>query len=320
MTGGTGLPPTAGVPLRLRGRVLAPDRAAVMAVVNRTPDSFYPAARAGDEDAALAAVARAVADGADLVDIGGVRAGRGAEVGVEEEIDRVLPVVRRVRAAFPDLPISVDTWRAEVAEAVTAAGADLVNDTWAGHDPALAHVAAAAGAGLVCSHTGGLPPRTDPLRPQYVPAPEPDADADPDAGAEADPLDGVLVDVLATLAAAAARAVRAGVDPGSVLVDPTHDFGKTTWHSLHLTRRTPDLVALGFPVLMALSRKDFVGESLGLPVDERLEGTLAATAVAAWLGASVFRAHDVRATRRTVEMVAVLRGDRPPVRAVRGLV
>lgn len=305
--GGTGVPP-AGTPLQLRGRVLAPGRPAVMAVVNRTPDSFYAPARAGDDDAALAAVARAVREGADLVDIGGVRAGRGPEVGVEEELDRVLPLVRRVRAAFPDLPISVDTWRAEVGEVVAAAGVDLLNDTWAGHDPELVEVAARHGIGVVCSHTGGLPPRTDPLRPQY-PLREPSDD----------PRDGVLQDVLGTLAAAARRAVGVGVDPASVLVDPTHDFGKTTWHSLHLTRRTADLVALGFPVLMALSRKDFVGESLDLPVDDRLEGTLAATAVAAWQGAAVFRAHDVRATRRLVEMVAVIRDDLPPARAVRGL-
>ncbi len=301
--------PPAGVPLRLRGRVLAPDRPAVMAVVNRTPDSFYAAARAADDDAALAAVVHAVAEGADLVDIGGVRAGRGPEVGVQEEIDRVAGLVQRVRAEFDDLPLSVDTWRSQVAREVVAVGADLVNDTWAGHDPDLVGVAAELGVGLVCSHTGGLPPRTDPLRPQYP--------AGPDA---TDPRDGVLDDVLHAVREAAERAVRAGVDPQAVLVDPTHDFGKNTWHSLHLTRSTEALVGLGFPVLMALSRKDFVGESLGLPVDERLEGTLAATAVAAWQGATVFRAHDVRSTRRLVEMVAVLRGDRPPARAVRGLV
>ncbi|MBX9244370.1 dihydropteroate synthase [Actinotalea ferrariae] len=316
-----GVPP-AGVPLRLRGRVLAAGRPAVMAVVNRTPDSFYAAARATDDDAALAAVERVVADGADLVDIGGVRAGRGAEVGVAEEIDRVVPLVARVREAFPDLPVSVDTWRAEVALAAAEAGADLVNDTWAGYDPRLVEVAARHGMGIVCSHTGGLAPRTDPLRPEYPWRPEREGVPADDGGAVdvgGDPRDGVLQDVTATLAAAAARAVAAGVDPASVLVDPTHDFGKTTWHSLHLTRRTDALVALGHPVLMALSRKDFVGESLGLPVEERLEGTLAATAVATWLGASVFRAHDVRATRRVVEMVAVVRGDLPPARAVRGL-
>ncbi|MCL3862601.1 dihydropteroate synthase [Actinotalea sp. K2] len=321
MTDRVGVPP-AGAGLRLRGRAVAPGRAAVMAVVNRTPDSFYPAARSTGSTA-LRAVEQAVADGADLVDIGGVRAGRGPAVTPAEEIARVLPLVEQVRREFPEVLISVDTWRSEVADVVAAAGADLLNDTWAGHDPRVVEVAAAHGAGVVCSHTGGLPPRTDPLRPAY-PLAAPDDDGGPGlhgAGERpsVDPLDGVLQDVLRTLTAAARRAVDAGVHPRSVLVDPTHDFGKTTWHSLHLTRRTDRLVALGFPVLMALSRKDFVGESLDLPVEERLEGTLAATAVAAWSGASVFRTHDVRATRRVLEMVAVLRGDRPPARVARGL-
>ena len=295
-----------------------------MAVVNRTSDSFYAAARAGDTAAALAAVERAVLAGADLVDIGGVRAGRGPVVEVAEEIDRVLPVVEAVRATHPDLPLSVDTWRSEVAEAVARAGADLINDTWAGHDEGLAAIAAAHRIGLVCSHTGGVPPRTDPLRPQYRLSAERAARAQvdergvPEPGS--DPLDGVLVDVVDTLAAAAGRAVAAGVDPRAVLIDPTHDFGKNTAHSLHLTRRTAVLTGLGHPVLMALSRKDFIGEALDLGIEERLEGTLAATAIAAWSGASVFRAHDVRATVRVLEMVAVLRDDRPPRRAVRGLV
>ncbi|KQT02426.1 dihydropteroate synthase [Cellulomonas sp. Leaf395] len=277
-----------------------------MAVINRTPDSFYAAARF-DDASADDAVARAVDEGADIVDLGGVRAGRGPRVEVGDEIARVIPLVRRVRARHPDLVVSVDTWRAEVARAAADEGADLVNDTWAGHDPALMEVAAERGLGIVCSHTGGARPRTDPFRVEY-------AALDGD-----DPLDGVVEDVVRTVSAAARRAVSLGIDPASVLVDPTHDFGKNTWHSLHLVRRTEALVALGFPVLMALSRKDFVGETLDLPAEERLEGTLAATAVAAWLGARVFRAHDVRATRRTLDMVATIRGDRPPARTVRGL-
>ena len=299
--------PARGATVRLRETTFGPGRALVMAIVNRTPDSFYAPARYGSGTAAADAIARAADDGADLVDIGGIRAGRGPRVDAAEEAARVLPVIEHVRDRHPDLLISVDTWRAEVAEAAARAGADLINDTWAGHDPRLVEVAAAAGVGVVCSHTGGALPRTDPFRVAY-------------AGEElADPRDGVLADVLATLAAAAARAVALGIDPASILVDPTHDFGKNTWHSLHLVRRTAALVSLGFPVLMALSRKDFVGESLALPVDERLEGTLAATAVAAWLGARVFRTHDVLATRRTLDMVAAIRGDLPPARAVRGL-
>ncbi|RHA39645.1 dihydropteroate synthase [Cellulomonas rhizosphaerae] len=298
--------PAPGAPLRLRDRTFGPDHPVVMAVVNRTPDSFYAAARYADDAAADEAVARAADEGADMVDLGGVRAGRGPVVTVEEEIARVVPLVARVRARHPHLLVSVDTWRSEVARAAADEGADLVNDTWAGHDPGLVEVAAERGLGIVCSHTGGAEPRTDPFRVAYPAAGE-------------DPLDGVVEDVVATVSAGAARAVALGIDPASVLVDPTHDFGKNTWHSLHLVRRTQALAALGHPVLMALSRKDFVGETLDLPPDERLEGTLAATSVAAWLGARVFRVHDVRSTRRTLDMVAAIRGDRAPAHAVRGL-
>lgn len=298
--------PAGAVPLRLRGRVFGVDHPVVMAVVNRTPDSFYAAARHADATVD-AAVDRAVEQGADILDVGGVRAGRGPVVDEAEEIARVRPVVERVRARHPDLLVSVDTWRSGVARVMADLGADLVNDTWAGHDPALVEVAAERGLGVVCSHTGGAAPRTDPFRVTYQ-APE---------GTPA--LDAVVHDVVATLTAAAARAVSLGVDPASVLVDATLDFGKTTWHSLHLLRTTPQIVQIGHPVLMAISRKDLVGETLDLPPAERLEGTLAATAVAAWLGARVFRAHDVAATRRTVDMVAAIRAERAPQHAVRGM-
>jgi dihydropteroate synthase len=326
MTAPAGVP-APGAAVRLRGRTFGVDHPVVMAIVNRTPDSFYAPARHSTSDAAAEAIARAADEGADIVDIGGIRAGRGPRVDAAEEVRRVIPLIALVRERHPDLLISVDTWRADVARQAARAGADLINDTWAGHDPHLVEVAAAEGVGVVCSHTGGALPRTDPFRVAYPRDRAPlrvdgvvGVDPGVDGGVgEGDPRDGVVDDVLATLAAAAARAVSLGIDPASVLVDPTHDFGKNTWHSLHLVRRTGALVALGHPVLMALSRKDFVGESLDLPVDERLEGTLAATAVAAWLGARVFRTHDVRATRRALDMVAAIRGDARPARAVRGL-
>jgi dihydropteroate synthase len=289
-------------PLVLRGRRFDAARPAVMGIINLTPDSFYAAARFTDPAAALAALDAVVAGGADLVDVGGVRAGSvGPWVEAAEEIDRVRPFLLAARERYPDLLLSLDTWRAEVAEACADARIDLVNDTWAGADPALVGVAASAGAGYVVSHTGGLPPRTDPEGVTYGPDP-----------------DDVVADVVAELRSGAVRAVAAGVPPERVLVDPTLDFGKTTRHSLRVLRATAQVASLGFPVLQALSRKDFVGETLDLPVDDRLEGTLAATAVAAWLGTVVFRAHDVRATRRVVDMVASIRGDRPPVHAVRG--
>lgn len=287
------------VDLTFRGRRIVRDRAVVMAIVNRTPDSFYDRGATFAPDAALAAVRRAIDSGADIVDIGGVRAGPGADVDPGEEARRTIPFIEVVRETFPDAVLSIDTWRPDVAERCLAAGADIVNDTWAGHEPEIVDVAAAAGAGFVCSHTGGAAPRTRPHRVAY---------------------DDVVADVIAVTTRAAEHAVRRGVPRAGILIDPTHDFGKNTWHGLELVRRSGELADTGWPVLMALSRKDFVGETLGLPPDERLEGTLAATAIAAAAGCTVFRAHDVTATRRVLEMVASIRGDRPPARPERGLV
>ncbi|PZU49219.1 MAG: dihydropteroate synthase [Arsenicicoccus sp.] len=291
--------------LVLRGQRFDAGRPAVMAIVNRTRDSFWAGNRHAVLDDAMAALHAAVREGADIVDVGGVRAGQeGEHVDAAAEIDRVLPFLEAARAAYPDLVLSLDTWRSEVARAADGL-LDLVNDTWAGHDPELVGVAADLGAGVVVSHTGGLPPRTDPVQVRYA-----DAQGDDELA--------VVRDVVTVLARGARVAVEAGVPPERVLIDPTLDFGKTTRHSLVTLRHTADVAALGHPVLQALSRKDFVGETLDLEADDRLEGTLAATAVAAWLGTAVFRAHDVRATRRVVDMVASIRGDRPPARAVRG--
>ncbi len=284
--------------LRLGSRTFSDDDLVVMAIVNRTPDSFYDTGATFAESAALDRVAQAVAEGAEIVDVGGVKAGTGPAVSVEEELRRTAPFVATLRAAYPDLVISVDTWRSAVARELCSVGADLVNDTWSGFDPQLAEVAAEFGAGLVCSHTGGLPPRTDPDRVVY---------------------DDVMAHVIGTVSALAERAAALGVRRDAILVDPTHDFGKTTMHSLELTRRLPELVAAGWPVLVALSNKDFIGETLDLPVRERLPGTLAATAVAAWQGARVFRAHEVGPTRQVLDMVAAIRGTMPPRAPRRGL-
>jgi dihydropteroate synthase len=280
------------------GALDVPDGAFVlMAIVNRTPDSFYDRGATYAMGAALERVDRVVADGADMVDVGGVKAAPG-EVDPAEEIRRTVDLIAAIRKAHPTLPISVDTWRASVAREALAAGADVVNDAWGGVDPELAAVTAEAGAGIVCTHAGGLPPRTRPHRIAY---------------------DDVVADILARTTALAESAVAAGVDRERVLIDPGHDFGKNTRHSLEATRRLGELVATGWPVLVALSNKDFVGETLDVPLDGRLTGTLAATAVSAWLGARVFRAHDVVATRQTLDMVASIQGTRPPARTVRGL-
>ncbi|NIH80924.1 dihydropteroate synthase [Amycolatopsis viridis] len=286
------------VDLVFRGRRIVSDRALVMAIVNRTPDSFYDRGASFADPDALAAVDRAVAEGADIVDIGGVKAGPGSEVGVAEEIRRVVPFVAEIRRRHPGLVISVDTWRHEVGRLACEEGAHLLNDTWAGADPELAAVAAEFGAGYVCSHTGGAAPRTRPFRVRY---------------------EDVVAQVVEELTRRAEDVVALGVPRGGVLIDPTHDFGKNTWHSLALLRHAAALTATGWPVLMALSNKDFVGETLGAGITERLDGTLAATALAARDGAQVFRVHEVQQTRRVLEMVATIAGERPPAQAVRGL-
>ena len=285
--------------LRFGKRAARRDRALVMAIVNRTRDSFYDRGATFAQQAALDAVDLAVAEGADIVDIGGVRAGsHGEVVDAAEEARRVVPLIATVRERHPDLVISVDTWRAPVARAVCAEGADLINDTWAGADPALPEVAAEYGVGIVCSHTGGLAPRTDPHRVRYA---------------------DVVAEVAEELVTRAEAMVAAGVPRAGVLIDPTHDFGKNTWHGLALLRGLDKLVNTGWPVLMALSNKDFVGETLGVELADRVDGTLAATSVAAWSGARVFRAHQVRQTRQVLEMVASIAGTRPPSMCLRAL-
>lgn len=284
--------------LKLGRRTFADTDLLVMAIVNRTRDSFYDQGATFAEDTAMARVREVVAAGADLVDIGGVKAGPGEEVDVAEEIRRTVPFVARVRDEFPDLVISVDTWRSEVGREVCAAGADVLNDAWGGHDPRLAEVAAEFGAAIVCTHTNGAVPRTPPHRPSY---------------------DDVVASAIEDTVALAERALSLGVARESILIDPAHDFDKNTWHSLELTRRLDEMVATGWPVLVSLSNKDFVGETLGRPVGERVTGTLAATAVSAWLGARVFRAHQVPETRDVLDMVSGIRGTRDPVSVVRGL-
>ena len=284
--------------LRLGRHEFADDATLMMAIVNRTPDSFYDRGATWDEERALERVDLVVAEGAEIVDIGGIKAAPGVRIGPEEEKARVVDFVARVRAAYPDLVISVDTWRAEVGRAVCEAGADVLNDAWGGADPELVDVAAEFGAGLVCTHTGGATPRTRPYRVEY---------------------DDVVAAAIGDTVAYAERAVAAGVAPESVVIDPAHDFGKNTFHSLELTRRLGEMVATGWPVLVSLSNKDFVGETLDLPVGERLPGTLAATAVSALAGARIYRVHEVAETRQVVDMAWSIAGRRPPRRAIRGL-
>ncbi|HEX5089561.1 MAG TPA: dihydropteroate synthase [Nocardioides sp.] len=281
------------------GRIAFDDEATLMmAIVNRTPDSFFDKGATWEEDKAFERVAQVAAEGAEIVDIGGIKAAPGAEIDEAEEKARVVDLVARVRESFPALVISVDTWRASVGDAVCAAGADLLNDAWGGADPELVDVAAQHGAAIVCTHTGGVTPRTRPYRIEY---------------------DDVVRSAIDDTVAYAERALAAGVGRDSIVIDPAHDFGKNTFHSLEVTRRLDEMVATGWPVLVSLSNKDFVGETLDLPVGERLIGTLAATAVCALAGARIYRVHQVVETRQTVDMASTIAGRRPPRRAIRGI-
>ncbi|MQA62375.1 MAG: dihydropteroate synthase [Actinophytocola sp.] len=262
------------------------DRPLIMAIVNRTPDSFFDKGANFDESAARRSINAAVEQGADIIDLGGVRAGsQGDPVDVEEELRRVIPTVSWARDEYPNVAVSVDTWRHEVGHAACEAGADLINDTWAAADPKLMDVAAQFGAGYVCSHTGGLAPRTDPHRVRY---------------------EDVVRDVTAAVTGLAERAVARGVPRDGILIDPTFDFGKNTWHSLELLRNLNVLVDTGWPVLVALSHKDFIAEALGVDCEDwdALDvGTSASHAVAAKLGGAVFRVHEVQKANEVLKTV-----------------
>lgn len=269
------------------------ERTFVMGIVNVTPDSFSgdgllasaapdsaapdSAAPAVDEVVQRAvAQARAMAEeGADLLDIGGESTRPGhADVDAHTEIERVLPVLRAIRAALPDMPLSVDTTKEPVARAALDAGADLLNDVWGvGPDDALARLAAERGMPLVIMHNRA--------RASYV---------------------DLLTEVIADLRRALDRAVALGCPPDSLIVDPGFGFGKTPEHNLELLRHLPELHVLGQPILLGTSRKSTLGRVLDLPPGERLEATLATTALAVAAGVDVIRVHDVRANLRAARM------------------
>lgn len=267
---------------------------AVMAVVNRTPDSFYDRGETFGLDAAVTACVAAADAGADWVDIGGVPFAPGPALDARDEIARIVPVVDAVRAVS-DVVISVDTFDAAVARAALAAGADVVNDTTGLHDPDLAGVVAAAGATLVITHslaaTRGAGPRTQLARPSYG---------------------DVVTEVREFLAERVDYALAEGVASDRLIVDPGHDLNKSTPHSLELTRRLTEIGELGYPVLVAVSNKDFIGETLDAPRHERVEGSLAAAVVAITQGARIVRMHNVRESVAAVRMTEAILGWREP--------
>jgi dihydropteroate synthase len=266
---------------------------AVMAIVNRTPDSFYDKGATFALDRAVAAALAAADAGADFVDIGGVPFGRGPVVTLEEELDRVVPVVEAIHAAS-DIVISVDTFNAEVARQSIAAGAGLINDTSGLFDPDMAAIVADTEASLVLTHSLA-PPRSEPPRPEYA---------------------DVTAEVIDFLRDRLARADAAGIPRERLIVDPGHDLNKNTFHSLELTRRLDEIVALGYPTLVAVSNKDFIGETLDREKSERLEGTIASAVFCIVKGARIIRMHDVPAAIAAARMTEAILGLREPAYAL----
>jgi dihydropteroate synthase len=271
--------------LRLCGRAIEVGaRPLLMGIVNATPDSFSDS---GDHPDLEARAAELLEAGADLIDVGGESAsGHHPAVTAEEEIERVVGLIERIAAL--GAPVSVDTYKPAVAEAAIAAGAVLVNDVSGLRDPALADVCARTGAGLVVMHTR-VPPKGTLLDPGRY--------------------DDVAADVAGFLRERMAVAIAHGVDPEQLLLDPGPDFAKTPAQTVTVLRRLDELHALGRPVLLAISNKDFVGALTGRPPRERLAGTLAAVAHGVEMGAHVLRVHDVAAAADFLRVRAALRGE-----------
>jgi dihydropteroate synthase len=258
-------------------------RALVMGILNRTPDSFFDKGATWDWGAFWARGEQIVNEGADILDVGAVKAGPGPEVSESEELDRLMPAVEGLVARF-DLPVSVDTWRASVASEAFAAGAVAGNDISGFADPKYLEVAVAAGASVVATHIR-LAPR--------VPDPEPTY--------------GDLVgEVCAFLAERAGRAVAAGIPAERVLIDAGLDLGKTASQSVALLRASATLAGLGYPLLLSASNKRFLGDLLGLEINERRDATTAAHALGIALGCRVVRAHDVQGACRVRDMLAAV--------------
>jgi dihydropteroate synthase len=254
------------------------ERTFVMGILNVTPDSFSGDGLIGVGDPLVAAVDQArrmVDEGADLLDIGGESTRPGhAPIDAADEIGRVIPVLTAVRGALPAIPLSIDTTKVVVAEAALAAGADLLNDVWGtGPDPMIAELAASAGVPLLVMHNRSVA--------RY---------------------DDVVREVVEDLAAALERAERAGVAPSDLIVDPGIGFGKTADHNIALLHDLGALRMLGRPILLGTSRKSTIGKILDLPADERLEGTLATTALGIAAGVDIVRVHDVRANVRAARV------------------
>lgn len=281
---------SAGAWVTVRGPI-ALDRPRILGIVNTTPDSFFDGGLHAGVEAAVAHAERLLAEGADILDVGGESTRPGARpVPAGEELERVLPVVRQLARRFPEVPISIDTVKADVARAALAEGASIVNDVAALRlDAALAGVVAESGAGVILMHSrGAVGEMASYAMAEYGPDP--------------------VGEIVAELAGALAAARSAGIAGDAVVLDPGLGFSKRTEHSIAALAQLDRLLALGRPVLLGPSRKRFVGEVAGgLPVEERLEGTIAACVAGLLAGARLFRVHDVAPVRRALALAEAVR-------------
>jgi len=260
-------------------------KVAVMGILNLTPDSFYDGGKYTQEKEALRRVEEMISQGADIIDVGGESTRPGAKrEEIEEEIRRVIPVIERIKALF-QVPISVDTYKAGVAKKAIEAGADMVNDiSGLRFDEKLPRVIAKYKVPLVVMHIKGTP-RDMQDNPHY---------------------DSLMGEIISYLAQSIRIAEEAGVDKEKIILDPGIGFGKTTEHNLEIINRLSELRSLGRPILIGVSRKSFIGNVLNLPLKERLEGSLAAVSLAVSQGARIVRTHDVKETRRAVDLTQAI--------------
>lgn len=260
-------------------------KVAVMGVLNLTPDSFFNGGRFNREDAALNRVEEMVEEGADIIDVGGESTRPGAKkVTLEEEINRVIPVLRKLRKRFK-IPLSIDTYKAKVAKEALEVGADMVNDiSGLRFDSRMKQIISKYDVPVVIMHIKGTPQNMQ-NNPEYR---------------------DLMNEIISYLKESIKIAEEEGIDPQKIIIDPGIGFGKTTEHNLEIIKRIPELKSLDKPILIGVSRKSFIGNVLGLPPSERLEGSLAATSIAVFQGVNIVRTHDVKATRRVVDLVKAI--------------
>jgi dihydropteroate synthase len=274
----------------LGGRIFDFSRqVAVMAIINRTPDSFYDRGRTFKLETAIEAAERAIDDGADWIDIGGVPFGPGPEVTVKQEMERVIPVVEALHGRIGTV-ISVDTFEPDVAKRCIEAGAHVINDASGLRNIAMARVVADSNASLIITHCLAGP-RIEQARPRYF---------------------DVVAEVAAFLCRKIDVASSCGVPLERIIIDPGFDLNKNTCHSLELIRRLGEIASIGLPLMAAVSNKDFIGETIDRRQGHRLEGSLAAAVACILQGARIVRVHDVAASVAAVRMTEAILGFRPP--------